>query len=125
MRHDDGTHSTQMGSWGKTSLLGKNKSGLVAKSCPTLVTPWAVAHWAPLSMGISRQEYCSALPFYSADAFKSFSKESFGFGRWANALRAQMAGSLASSLLHLELLLFSSCRCKRESTIFCTSRCNL
>ena len=65
MRHDDGTHSTQMGSWGKTSLLGKNKSGLVAKSCPTLVTPWAVAHWAPLSMGISRQEYCSALPFYS------------------------------------------------------------
>ena len=38
---------------------------LVAKSCPTLVTPWTVAHQAPLSMGFSRQEYwsvgCSAL----------------------------------------------------------------
>ena len=27
---------------------------LVAKSCPTLGTPWAVAHQAPLSMGFSR-----------------------------------------------------------------------
>ena len=30
--------------------------GLVAKSCPTLVTPWTVACQAPLSMGFSRQE---------------------------------------------------------------------
>ena len=37
--------------------------GLVAKSCPTLVTPWAVARQAPLSMGFSRQEYWSGLPF--------------------------------------------------------------
>ena len=25
------------------------------------VTPWTVAHQAPLSMGFSRQEYCSGL----------------------------------------------------------------
>ena len=31
--------------------------GLVAKSCPTLVTRGAVARQAPLSMGFSRQEY--------------------------------------------------------------------
>ena len=37
--------------------------GLVAKSCPTLVIPWTVACQAPLSMGFSRQEYCSGLPF--------------------------------------------------------------
>ena len=36
-----------------------------AKSCPTLVTPWTVAHQAPLSMGFSKQEYCSGLPFPS------------------------------------------------------------
>ena len=30
--------------------------GLVTKSCPTLVTPWTVAHKALLSMGFSRQE---------------------------------------------------------------------
>ena len=31
--------------------------GLVTKSCPTLVTPWAVASQAPLSMRFCRQEY--------------------------------------------------------------------
>ena len=40
--------------------------GLVAKSCLTLVTPWTVAHQAPLSMGFSRQEYWSGLPFHSS-----------------------------------------------------------
>ena len=38
---------------------------LVAKSCPTLVTPWAVACPAPLSTGFPRQEYWSGLPFPS------------------------------------------------------------
>ena len=37
--------------------------GLVAKSCPTLVTPWAITHQAPLSMRFSRQEYWSGLSF--------------------------------------------------------------
>ena len=39
--------------------------GLVAKSCPTIMTPWTVACQAPLSMGFSRQEYWSGLPFPS------------------------------------------------------------
>ena len=29
------------------------------------MTPWTVAHQAPLSMGFSRQEYWSGLPFIS------------------------------------------------------------
>ena len=37
--------------------------GLVAKSCPTLTTPWTMACQAPLSMGFSREEYWSGLPF--------------------------------------------------------------
>ena len=36
--------------------------GSVAQSCPTLVTPWAVAHQAPLSMEFSRQNCWSGLP---------------------------------------------------------------
>ena len=40
-------------------------SGLVAKSCPTLATPWTVACQAPLSMGFSTQEYWNGLPFPS------------------------------------------------------------
>ena len=36
---------------------------LVVKSHLTLATPWTVAHQASLSMGFSRQEYWSGLPF--------------------------------------------------------------
>ena len=39
--------------------------GLVAKPCPTLATPWTIAHQALLSMGFSRQEHWSGLPFPS------------------------------------------------------------
>ena len=39
--------------------------GLVAKSCPNLVTLWTVACQAPLSMGFSRQEYWNGLLFPS------------------------------------------------------------
>ena len=40
---------------------------LVAKSCPTLATPWTVACQGPLSMGFSRQEYWSGLLFPSPE----------------------------------------------------------
>ena len=42
-----------------------NGGDVVAKSCPTLTTPWMVACQASLSMGFSRQEYWSGLPFPS------------------------------------------------------------
>ena len=35
---------------------------LVTQWCLTLVSPWTVAHQAPLSMELSRQEYRSGLP---------------------------------------------------------------
>ena len=39
-----------------------------ALSCVRLVsTPWTVVHQAPLSMGLSRQEYWSGLPSLSGD----------------------------------------------------------
>ena len=31
--------------------------GLIARSCPTLATPWIVVRHAPLSMGFLRHEY--------------------------------------------------------------------
>ena len=40
--------------------------GLVAKWCLMLATPWTVACQAPLSMGFSRLEYWSGLPFPSS-----------------------------------------------------------
>ena len=43
----------------------------VAQSCLTLCDPWTVAHQAPPSMGFSRQEYWSGLPFPSPGIFKT------------------------------------------------------
>ena len=37
----------------------------VAQSCLTFATPWTAAYQAPLSVGFSRQEYWSGLPFPS------------------------------------------------------------
>ena len=51
----------QMLEWNSLPIL----VGLVTKLCPTLVTSWTVAHQAPLSMGFSKQEYWSGLPFPS------------------------------------------------------------
>ena len=48
-----------------SSCFGGDGGGLVAKSCPTLVTPWTVASQAPLSVGFSRQEYWNEVPFSS------------------------------------------------------------
>ena len=48
---------------------GPHGGGLVAKVCPTLVTPWTIACRAPLSMEFSRQEYWSGLPFPSPGYF--------------------------------------------------------
>ena len=42
----------------------KVKVKLVSRVQP-FVTPWTVAYQAPLSMGFSRQEYWSGLPFPS------------------------------------------------------------
>ena len=40
---------------------------LTAKLCPTLTTPWTAACQAPLSIGFSRQEQWSGLPFPSPE----------------------------------------------------------
>ena len=41
--------------------------GEVPQSCPLFMTPWTVIYQAPLTMGFSRQEYWSRLPFLSPD----------------------------------------------------------
>ena len=48
-----------------SSYLCTISGGLVAKSGPTLATPWITACQALLSMEFPRQEYWSVLPFPS------------------------------------------------------------
>ena len=57
--------------------------GLVAKSCLTLATPWSVVLHAPLSIGFSRQEYWSVLPFPSPGDLPNL-----GIKPWSPALQA-------------------------------------
>ena len=48
-------------------FVAVHNSGLITKSCPTLANPWTVALQAALSLGFSRQEYWSGLPFPSPE----------------------------------------------------------
>ena len=50
------------------TLLLYGGGGLVAKLCPTLVTPWSVACQVPLSVGFPRQESWRELSFSSPGA---------------------------------------------------------
>ena len=49
----------------KEKKLKYGGGSLVTKLCLTLEIPWTIACQAPLSMGFSRQEYWSGLPFPS------------------------------------------------------------
>ena len=54
------------------NIDGNDRGGSsVTKRYLTLVTPWTVACQTPLSMGFSRQEYWSELPFPTPDGKRS------------------------------------------------------
>ena len=57
-----------------------------------LVTPWTAAHQAPPSMGFSRQEYWSGLPFPSPGALPNTGIESRSPALQADALPSEPPG---------------------------------
>ena len=76
MTLEEALHEWRQGMYGKSlhlpvSFVHEPKTALkscrclVTTSCLTLATPWTVACQAPVSMGFSRQEYWSGLPFPS------------------------------------------------------------
>ena len=64
----------------------------VVQLCPTLVTPWTVAYQAPLSMGFSRQEYWSGVPFPSPGDLPNPGIEPSSPTLWADALTSEPPG---------------------------------
>ena len=63
-------------------------------SCVRLfVTPWTVAHQAPLTMGFSRQEYWSGLPFPSPEDFPDPGFEPRSPALQADSLPSEPQGS--------------------------------
>ena len=63
-------------------------------SCVQLfATPWLVAHQAPLSMGFSRQEYWSGLPFPSPGDLPNPGTEPGSPALQADSLQSEPPGS--------------------------------
>ena len=60
---EDGTHVSIREKKGHVCYLDHAAKSL--KSCPTLCDPMTAAHQAPPSLGFSRQEHWSVLPFPS------------------------------------------------------------
>ena len=56
------------------------------------VTTWTVAHHAPLSMGLSRQEYWSGLPFPSQGDLPDPGIEAGSSALQADALPSKLPG---------------------------------
>ena len=63
---------------------------LVIKLCPTLRTPWTVIFQAPLSMGFSRQEYWSGVPFPSPRDLPDPGKETGSPALQADSLQTEL-----------------------------------
>ena len=70
--------------------------GLVAKLYPPLATQWTIAHQAPLSMGFSRQECWSGLPFPSPEDLPYP-----GIECWSPALQADSLPTELQALITL------------------------
>ena len=75
--------------------------GLLAKSCPTLATPWTIAGQVPLSMGFSRQEYWSGLPFPSPGDLPKPGIEP-GSPTLAGSLPTELQGKLVEGFKYIE-----------------------
>ena len=71
-------------------------------------TPWTVAHRAPPSMGFSRQEYWSGLPFPSPGDFPDPGIEPRSPALQANALTSEPDGFKVRANVFLFLQTYSS-----------------
>ena len=60
--------------------------------CLTLVIPWTVACQVPLSMGFSRKEYCSGLPFPSPEDLPHSGTELRSPALQADSLATELRG---------------------------------
>ena len=68
------------------------------QSCLTLATLWTVACQAPLSMGFSRQEYWSRLPFSSPGDLPNPGIEPGSPALQADSLLTELQGKAMNSL---------------------------
>ena len=71
----------------------------VTQSCLTLATPWTVARKVPLSMGFSRQEFWSGLPFPSPGDLPDPGIKPMSSAWQADSLPTELGGKSIEKLL--------------------------
>ena len=64
-------------------------------------TPWTVAHWAPLPMEFSRQEYWSGLPFPSPGDLPNPGIKHRSPALQADSLPSELPGKPSTLILYL------------------------
>ena len=89
--HPPAIHSSISSSNFDSLLLSVNGESEVAQSC-LFATLWTVAHQVPPSMGFSRQEYWSGLPFPSPGDFPNPGIEARSPALQADALTSEPPG---------------------------------
>ena len=86
-------------------VSGHRAGGLVTKLFLTLATPWTLACQAPLSIGFSRQEYWSGLPFPSPGDLPNLGIETGSLASQADSLVTELQGSPSSKAgLYLHMI---------------------
>ena len=104
----------------KTQLNGCNRVRVKVKSLSRVrvfATPWTVAYHAPLSMGFSRQEYWSGLPFPSPEDLPNPGIEPGCPALQADALPSESPMGLANKGC-MEIFIFKK-QCKSPQCHYC------
>ena len=88
----------------RSVVVAVTSADLVTKSCLTLATPWTVALQAPLSVGLSRQEYWSGLPFAPPGDLPDPGIESRSATLQADSLPTEPPGKPHMHMRHIDIL---------------------
>ena len=94
----------------------------VTQSCPTLCDPMDYSLQTPLSMGFSRQEYWSGLPFPSPGDLTDPGIEPGSPALWADALPSEPPGKSPWSQKQMQLQPEHTSWDNVKLTSYCTSR---
>ena len=78
-------------------LISIGGGGVVAKSCPTLASPWTGEPGSLQSLGFSRQEYWSGLPFPSLGDLPNPGIKPGSPALWVDSLPTELQGKLIST----------------------------
>ena len=93
---------------------GPGGSGLVAKLCLTLVTPWTVTCQTLLSMGFSRQEYWSGLSFPPPGDLPNMGIRSGSSALKAGCLPTELQGKLCIAGSYFTVCALAVLLCKNS-----------